>query len=615
MGLVLVAALFDAGVLRGRGADRVPTGGERHLLSAGAENVTCDGGFDQNGGVVLYLLGTLYMFVGLAIVCDDYFVASLEAISEALNLSENVAGATFMAAGSSAPELATSFMSVFGPGNDLGAGAIVGSAIFNILIIIGLTGAFAGQALLLDWRPMARDISFYSISIFMLAGAFWDSQVDYGESLMLFFGYIAYILYMVWSDRIQESFCRAPAHMRRARDEADESASTAARSESKVTALDVGGDSAATEVGPAEAKAVGAEEDAKVAKASDAPTSAAPALRQQSAASVLLPRLPTKSDTDLLDRELATIDAQGSDGTHRRSPVRAVPPLSLDGRTASVTDINAPPSIGNFRAAAQARLLADDGFADFLHRAAVVLQKERTQLADPSILVGKRGLLGGDKGLLGSDAGEDDEEDESPFAFPETLVGRIYYFIRLPYNVVYYLTIPDCATKRWEKWYLVTFFASIAWIGFLSWFMVDWASRIGCILGIPSSVMGLTVLAAGTSVPDALSSLSVARSGAGDMAVSNAIGSNVFDILLGLGLPWVVYTCMAYPGEVYPVSSGDMLISVVILFAVVLIVLFTLLASKWRLYPTVGWSFFGVYFLFIAWTLLNLFVFEIKWSV
>ena len=47
--------------------------------------------------------GIFYMFWGLAIICDDYFVASLEQLSEDLSLSPDVAGATFMAAGSSAP--------------------------------------------------------------------------------------------------------------------------------------------------------------------------------------------------------------------------------------------------------------------------------------------------------------------------------------------------------------------------------------------------------------------------------------------------------------------------------------------------------------------------------
>lgn len=62
---------------------------------------------------------------GVAIICDDFFVPSLEAISERLDLSEDVAGATFMAAGSSAPELFTSVAGV-GVESDVGIGTIVG---------------------------------------------------------------------------------------------------------------------------------------------------------------------------------------------------------------------------------------------------------------------------------------------------------------------------------------------------------------------------------------------------------------------------------------------------------------------------------------------------------
>mgnify|MGYP001801738950 FL=1 len=56
---------------------------------------------DENGGVALYLAIMLYMFVGIAVICDDNFVPALEQICETLDLSEDVAGATFMAAGSS----------------------------------------------------------------------------------------------------------------------------------------------------------------------------------------------------------------------------------------------------------------------------------------------------------------------------------------------------------------------------------------------------------------------------------------------------------------------------------------------------------------------------------
>jgi hypothetical protein len=72
--------------------------------------------------------------------------------------------------------------------------------------------------------------------------------------------------------------------------------------------------------------------------------------------------------------------------------------------------------------------------------------------------------------------------------------------------------------------------------------MVDWAEIIGHTAGIPSAIMGLTVLAAGTSVPDLLSSVIVARRGQGDMAVSSSVGSNIFDILVGLPVPWILFT-------------------------------------------------------------------------
>ncbi len=45
--------------------------------------------------------------------------------------------------------------------------------------------------------------------------------------------------------------------------------------------------------------------------------------------------------------------------------------------------------------------------------------------------------------------------------------------------------------------------------------------------------MGYTLLAAGTSIPDLITSVIVARKGRGDMAVSSSIGSNMFDVTVG----------------------------------------------------------------------------------
>lgn len=58
---------------------------------------------------------------------------------------------------------------------------------------------------------------------------------------------------------------------------------------------------------------------------------------------------------------------------------------------------------------------------------------------------------------------------------------------------------------------------SIVWIWLTSWGMVDFAQHLGCLINIGPYIMGLVVLAAGTSIPDTLSSIMVARDGFGDM--------------------------------------------------------------------------------------------------
>ena len=63
----------------------------------------------------------------------------------------------FMAAGGSAPELFTSFMGVFVAKSNVGFGAIVGSAVFNVLFVIGMCALFSKEILELTWWPLFRD--------------------------------------------------------------------------------------------------------------------------------------------------------------------------------------------------------------------------------------------------------------------------------------------------------------------------------------------------------------------------------------------------------------------------------------------------------------------------
>merc|ERR1719359_1338054 len=100
-------------------------------------------------------------------------------------------------------------------------------------------------------------------------------------------------------------------------------------------------------------------------------------------------------------------------------------------------------------------------------------------------------------------------------------------------------TLPNAEQYCWSLFAL-----SIFYIGILTFLMVDATDRIGCDLRVPAFVMGLIFLAAGTSIPDALGSIAVAKQGEGDMAIANALGSNVFDILVGLGVPWTLKCAM-----------------------------------------------------------------------
>jgi len=155
--------------------------------------------------------------------------------------------------------------------------------------------------------------------------------------------------------------------------------------------------------------------------------------------------------------------------------------------------------------------------------------------------------------------------------------------------------------KRWTSWYPAAFIGSIMWLGCYSYCMVWWATVIGNMAGIPDNIMGLTVLAAGTSVPDLLTSIIVAKAGNGDMAVSSSIGSNIFDILVGLPLPWFFATAVSYDPDYHlkiKVSADGVVISILILFAMIGAVLSIIYCSKWRMSRTLGYSMFVLYFLF-----------------
>ncbi|KAK1170941.1 sodium/potassium/calcium exchanger 3-like [Acipenser oxyrinchus oxyrinchus] len=533
----------------------------------------------KEGAVALHVISAMYMFYALAIVCDDYFVPSLEKISERLQLSEDVAGATFMAAGSSAPELFTSVIGVFITKGDVGVGTIVGSAVFNILCIIGVCGIFAGQAVHLSCWTLLRDSSYYTLSIVALIVVrfiFHTHVCIVWESLVLVLMYLVYIVIMKFNYRARRYF-----------DRRKKSIINMTNGTANNTDID---DSSSC--------------DATV---------------------VLLKKanFHSKASVLMVDELLSAYPHQlsFSDAGLRIMITSHFPPrtrLTMASRLL-ITE--------------RQRLINNKSFSNGDSEVALRISNMH-RIENGLGTSSERGMNGRHGEEDGIEAGnetenenednennENDEEEEEdddnegplvPFELPAGALNKVKWLVGWPLSLLLYFTVPNCANPRWEKWFMVTFATSTMWIAGFSYIMVWMVTVIGYTLGIPDVIMGITFLAAGTSVPDCMASLIVARQGMGDMAVSNSIGSNVFDILIGLGLPWALQTLAIDYGSYIHLNSKGLIFSVGLLLASVFFTVVAVHLNKWKLDKKLGFGCLLLYTIFLCFSIMiefNVFTF------
>jgi K+-dependent Na+/Ca+ exchanger-like protein len=357
--------------------------------------------------IILYIFGMILIFYLLAKICDQYFVKSLDIISKKLNLSEDVAGATFMAIGTSAPEFFTAVIALTKVGSEnIGAGTIVGSAIFNILVIVGAS-AIVSTAFL-NWKPVIRDMGFYIIAILVLYLTFTDGIITLTEAGIYLAFYAFYIILLAnWK--------------------------------------------------------------------------------------------------------------------------RFFP--------------------------ASEKIQKGKQIVEGLKKEDVYLERNRGLWA--------KFLLFIDKTLA--------------------------------------LIFPDLEKKPHLFW--LTFTISILLIIALSWSLVELAILFAHSVGIPEVIIALTILAGGTSVPDLLASLIVAKQKRGDMAVSNAVGSNTFDILICLGLPWLVYILLK--GQNIYVATENLNYSILLLFFTVITILFVLIVQKFKIGRKSGYLLIGIYICYLLYAVVS----------
>jgi len=89
--------------------------------------------------------------------------------------------------------------------------------------------------------------------------------------------------------------------------------------------------------------------------------------------------------------------------------------------------------------------------------------------------------------------------------------------------------------------------------------VVDSASNIAISWGMSQNLVGLTIVSVGTSLPELVTSITAARKGESDIAIGNAVGSNIFNILFVLGISSFIHSI-----SVHPIVFADMLVMLLI---------------------------------------------------
>ncbi|XP_040890705.1 sodium/potassium/calcium exchanger 1-like [Toxotes jaculatrix] len=613
----------------------------------------------RQGWVVLHILGMIYMFVALAIVCDEFFVPALEVITVRLDISDDVAGATFMAAGGSAPELFTSLIGVFIAHSNVGIGTIVGSAVFNILFVIGMCAIFSREMLHLTWWPLFRDVTFYILDLIMLIVFFLDNMILWWESVMLFLGYICYVSFMKFNSHIEQAVkTQLNKHMSIVKVWTAEEP----EKESEAPPPPPPPPPPAAPLPPPAPKAEDKSKPGPEPPPSSPQRNKPPSDPQEDKARLRVrPVLQrggssaslhnTSLRSTIFQLMIHTLDPLGEEtsfngdvrgeGSVQRKAKNKVKPLNVPvmGELQSKSqrrhpeDVEHKPKSEQAPAAAAARPPGDAAAEPSTSqppKTEETAEKASDEPDEPKAVAASAGGSpgnaedgSGDEGSSDSGESEDEDDDDDDddgnegeeekeeaeeeeeeneplsLEWPETRRKQATYLFLLPIVLPLWLTLPDVRNLASRRYFVVTFIGSILWIGVFSYLMVWWAHQVGETVGISEEIMGLTILAAGTSIPDLITSVIVARKGLGDMAVSSSVGSNIFDITVGLPVPWLMFS-LFHNGKPVPVSSNGLFCAIVLLFLMLLFVIISIAACRWKMSRKLGFTMFVLYFVFLV---------------
>jgi len=191
-GLLFVALLLGYLVLLVRQSRRNPAAiHDQHADSMSGVGVA----WDRHWGVqvLLVLVGLTLLVLG-----SNWLVEAAVTLARQLGMSELVVGLTIVAAGTSLPELATSVMAAIRGERDIAVGNVVGSNIFNILAVLGVSASVAPGDLSVAASMLAFDLPvMLAVAVACLPIFFTGSLITRWEGALFFAYYLAYTGYLI----------------------------------------------------------------------------------------------------------------------------------------------------------------------------------------------------------------------------------------------------------------------------------------------------------------------------------------------------------------------------------------------------------------------------------
>lgn len=167
----------------------------RQALKARATNKVEKEASQEGGKDIPVWLCIIYIVGGIAAIKfgGDFVVDGASTIADKLGMSQTLIGLTVVAVGTSLPELVTSIVASRKNEVDMALGNVIGSNIFNILLILGTAGAITPMAFIKD--NIVDIIVLIAVSLLVYVFAWTKQKLEKKEGIIMLLIYFAYMVY------------------------------------------------------------------------------------------------------------------------------------------------------------------------------------------------------------------------------------------------------------------------------------------------------------------------------------------------------------------------------------------------------------------------------------